>query len=447
MEAQAARTDVVVVGGGMAGLTAACYLARAGVAVTLFEKAPGLGGRAATQDYEGYRFNRGIHALYTGGAASEVLQELGIVYRHGRPGTVFALERGRFDLLPTSPTALLRSGLLGAGDKVALVRLLATLPRLEARAFARLTVQEWLEQAIERAAVRRVIAAVARTLVYSAALDLVSAEVFIDRLQRSLRHPIHYLDGGWQALVDALRRAAEGAGARIVSSARVEAVEHAAGEVQGVRLRGGSLVPAAAVVLATTPAEAVRLVDSAAHPALRALVDALVPAPVASLDVALRRLPSTRHTIVQDLEQPLFLSAQSCYAQVAPAGGALVSAFKQLDPRQAPAAQADERDLEALLDAAQPGWRDLLVKRVYLPRIEAVGTLPTAASGGFAGRPSIQAPGLAQLYLAGDWVGPEGFLVDASMASARQVAQLVRQTVTAGRVGDNRPVVLARRAS
>ena len=75
----------------------------------------------------------------------------------------------------------------------------------------------------------------------------------------------------------------------------------------------------------------------------------------------------------------------------------------------------------------QPGWRDVLVKRQYLPRIEAVGTLPTASGGGFAGRPGPQVPGLTNLYLAGDWIGPEGFLVDASMASARRVAQLLLQ--------------------
>lgn len=38
--------DVVIVGGGMAGLAAAAYLARAGKTVTLFEKAVNLGGRA-----------------------------------------------------------------------------------------------------------------------------------------------------------------------------------------------------------------------------------------------------------------------------------------------------------------------------------------------------------------------------------------------------------------
>src|SRR5690348_10873067 len=49
MESQLIETDVVIVGGGLAGLSAAAYLARGGVAVTLFEKAAHLGGRAATQ--------------------------------------------------------------------------------------------------------------------------------------------------------------------------------------------------------------------------------------------------------------------------------------------------------------------------------------------------------------------------------------------------------------
>jgi phytoene dehydrogenase-like protein len=103
----------------------------------------------------------------------------------------------------------------------------------------------------------------------------------------------------------------------------------------------------------------------------------------------------------------------------------LIISFKQLDPRHPGDPREDERDLEDLLDAAQPGWHDALVKRQYLPRIEAVGTLPTAREGGFAGRPDPRVTGLDNLYLAGDWVGSKGFLVDASLASAQRAADLV----------------------
>jgi phytoene dehydrogenase-like protein len=433
METRFTQTDVVVVGGGMAGLIAAGYLARAGVAVTLFEKASTLGGRAATQTSDGYRFNRGIHALYTGGAASSVFQELGISYRHGSPKETFGLRQGRFHILPSSPLELLRSDLLSTLDKLELARMFVVLPGLDARALARLSVQEWLQSAVRRPAVRQLLAALAKTSVYSASLDLVSAEVFVDKLQRSLAHPVHYVDEGWQTLVDALRQVAEQAGARIATGIHVEAVEHQAGRVRGVRLRDGKLVEASAVIVATSPREAVKLVDDGTFTPLREAIDSLVPARLACLDVALRQLPASRFTIVQDLEHPRFLTTQSLYSRVAPEGGALVYTFKQLDLTHPTDPRDDERDLEDLLDTALPGWRDLLIRRIYLPRIEAVGALPMARSGGFAGRPGPRVTGLDNLYLAGDWIGPEGFLVDASAASARQAARLVLREMTFSR--------------
>ncbi|HYN89760.1 MAG TPA: NAD(P)/FAD-dependent oxidoreductase, partial [Ardenticatenaceae bacterium] len=421
------RTDVVV-GGGLAGLTAACYLARGGRAVTLLEKSATVGGRASTQTREGFAFNRGIHALYCGGAGEEVLKELEVPYSGGRPRRSFVLHQGKLSVAPADPVTLLTTDLLGPGDKLALLRLLMSVPRMATSDVGHVSVQEWLEQHVQRPRVRAFVAALARTFVYSAALDLVSAEVFVRKLQTISRHPVLYLDGGWQTLIHGLCTVAERAGARIVTGASVEAVEHAGGRVQGVRLRDGSRIRSESVVLAMTPAQALRLVDTGAYPALRQIVDSIVPVPVACLDVALRRLPVPRFPIVQDVDKPRFMSTQSLYSRIAPEGGALIHTFKQLDPTRPGDPHQDERDLEELLDTVQPGWRDVLVKRVYLPRIEAVGMLPTAAGGGFAGRPGPEVAGLPGLYLVGDWIGPEGFLSDASFASARAVAQLILET-------------------
>jgi phytoene dehydrogenase-like protein len=423
------RTDVVIVGGGMAGLTAASYLAQAGVAVTLFEKASKLGGRAATSLHDGYAFNRGIHALYTGDSTTDVLHELGIAYNGHSPKAVHVFYQGKLYPFPTSFSSLLSNRLFDIGDKLELMRMFATLPRLKARDFARMSVQGWIERTLKRPRTRQFMTTFACTNVYSAVLDQISAEVLVHKLQLSLKHPVLYIDGGWQTLVDGLRAKAEQAGARIVSGTRVETIEYQDGQVQGVRLRDGSIVQASAVILATTPAEAVKLVDGGNYEPLRNIVDVLIPAQVACLDVALRRLPDPGHAVVQDMESPRFFSAQSLYARVAPEGGALIHALKLLDFAHPTDPREDERDLENLLDSVQPGWRDELVKRVYLPHIEAIGMLPTTSTSGYAGRPTPIVPGIAHLYLAGDWIGA-GFLADPSLSSARQVARVLLQDET-----------------
>jgi len=423
------RTDVVIVGGGLAGLTAASYLAQAGVAVTLFEKASKLGGRAATSLHDGYAFNRGIHALYTGDSAEEVLQELGIAYNGHSPAAVHIFYQGKLYPFPTGFSSLLNNRLFDIGDKLELMRMFATLPRLKARDFARMSVQEWIERTLKRPRTRQFMTTFACTNVYSATLDQVSAEVLIHKLQLSLKHPVLYIDGGWQTLVDGLRAKAEQAGTQIISGTRVEAIEYQDGQVQGVRLRDGSIVQASAVILATTPAEAVKLVDGGNYEPLRSIVDALIPARAACLDVALRRLPDPGHAVVQDMEHPRFFSTQSLYARVAPEGGALIHALKLLDFAHPTDPREDERDLENLLDSVQPGWRNELVKRIYLPHIEAIGMLPTTGTGGYAGRPTPIVPGITHLYLAGDWIGA-GFLADPSLNSARQVARMLLQDET-----------------
>ncbi|NIN65804.1 MAG: FAD-dependent oxidoreductase, partial [Anaerolineae bacterium] len=55
-----------VVGGGVAGLTAAYELAKRGHEVVLFEREPYLGGQASTFEIEGTRLERYYHHIFTG---------------------------------------------------------------------------------------------------------------------------------------------------------------------------------------------------------------------------------------------------------------------------------------------------------------------------------------------------------------------------------------------
>ena len=421
-----AQPHVLVVGGGLAGLAAACQFARGGWSVTVVERRSALGGRARSSRHDGFVTNLGPHALYTGGAMTAALDQLDVSYgaAHG-PRGVKTYRDGRFHAMPDSFTNLLSSRGIGWRDKVELASLMSTLPHIRAADWSDRSVAEWIPAHVHRKRVRSLVEALARTGTYCANLDVVSADVFLDKTQRSLQHPVHYVDGGWQTIVDGLRQRAQELGVELRTGARITTLTTSADLARAAVSADGTEWVADCLVIATTPHDAARLAPDYLTP----LTQPLVPVKVACLDLALQHLPRRATAVVQDLQSPRFLSAQSVFARLAPIGTATLTAFKQLDPLAPPDPARDEEDLEEFVDLAQPGWRQELVHRRFLPSMTAAGALPTAASRGLAGRPTVNVPGLANVFLAGDWVGEVGFLADACFASARAAfdqAELLR---------------------
>lgn len=71
------RYDAVVIGGGHNGLTAACYLAKAGLAVLVLERRDVLGGACVTEElFPGFRLNVASYTL--GMLQPEIVEELGL---------------------------------------------------------------------------------------------------------------------------------------------------------------------------------------------------------------------------------------------------------------------------------------------------------------------------------------------------------------------------------
>ena len=70
--------DVLIVGAGMAGLTAAAYLARAGRKVLLCEKESKTGGLVNSFEFKGFVFDGGIRAIENSGIVVPMLRQLGI---------------------------------------------------------------------------------------------------------------------------------------------------------------------------------------------------------------------------------------------------------------------------------------------------------------------------------------------------------------------------------
>lgn len=421
------ETDVIVIGGGVAGLTAAAFLAHGGRKVRLFEKASTLGGRAATHTKSGFSFNLGPHALYQGGAGLTLLRALNVPFTgHPPSGSgAYAVDQGALHTFPVGFLSLLTTGLLRWPEKIELARLLGSFHKLQPESLQHLTVQEWLTRTVKSSKVRHVLQALFRVTSYANAPDTYSAGTAIAQAQAALAKNVLYLDGGWQTLVDGLRSVAERAGVIIETKQRVAAVEHDT-MVRGVRLADGSLLSANSVIITGSPEETVSLIPKAPAPLLTWARTA-IPIKAACLDIGLSHLPRSHARFALGIDQPLYFSVHSAVAKLGPEGGAVIHAAKYLDPASETNAETDADELEHVLDLIQPGWRDVTVERRFLPQMTVYHALPTAKTKGLAGRPGPAVPGVSNLYIAGDWVGAEGMLADASFASAKQAAKLILQ--------------------
>lgn len=422
--------NVVVVGGGLAGLAAAIYLARGGRTVTLFEKRTYLGGRAITQLRHGYRFNLGAHAFYRAGAGAAVCRELGIPVRGVVPKPrALALVDGEERRLPTGILSLLYTRLLSVRGKVQLGRAFWRIRRIDRNPPPdSMTVREWIEGNVSDAAARRVLEAFVRLATYCDAPTIASARLALAQTKIALRGAL-YVHEGWQRIVDSLHSAAISSGVNFVTSSRIVGVDVADNAVRAVHLGGlemdadrrdtmvfalpetssepvqGARLPAETVVLAVDPVTASELTGQtwAAHPVT-----------AACLDVALRVLPNPKRNFALGIDDPLYFAVHSAWAQLTPHTGALVQTAKYGGTSR------DEAELESLLDRMQPGWRDHVVHRRFMPTLTVANALVTPD----APRPNA-VTNVRGLYIAGDWVGDEGLLSDAALASARAAAKAI----------------------
>ncbi len=424
------RPDLIVVGGGLAGLTAAALVARAGRSVVVLEQASTLGGRAATQVRQGVHFNLGAHALYRRGHAFRVFTELGIPFTGNPPSTGRALlvRDGRSYRLPQGPVALFASRLLTLREKFRMAGLLAGFQRLDARPFESMPVREWVRHTARTGNLSELLLALFRLSTYVNDPDRLSAAVAIRQLQMALAGNVLYLDGGWQTLVDGLRARAVAHGADVRTGARVESVRSDGGSVT-IRLAGGEELSGRSAVLAVPPSVAAELLDLPADAAFTRRAAACIPVRAACLDVALSRLPQPACRFALGLDLPLYYSLHSAAAKLAPPGVAVVHLMKYLGDDTTPA-EAVERQMVTLLDRLQPGWQQHTVARRFLPAMVVSYDLPRADEAGLAGRTAVAVRERPGVYLAGDWVGAEGVIADASAASAEEAARQVLGRLT-----------------
>ena len=122
---------MVIVGGGISGLSAAWFLHRKGTAVRVLEADQRVGGVIASVRRDGFLFERGpnstlVRAGDEGGALTRLVEQTGLSERliPANPASErrYVMREGRLHALPGSPPAFLRSPLFSWRAKLRLLR-------------------------------------------------------------------------------------------------------------------------------------------------------------------------------------------------------------------------------------------------------------------------------------------------------------------------------------
>jgi phytoene dehydrogenase-like protein len=383
-------SQITVVGGGLAGLTAAIACAEGGARVRLLEAHDELGGRARSTDGP-YKANLGPHALYSDGPQWGWLAERNLLPDHVRPPLGGARFRWQGALQRTPP--------LGA---------IPAILRLRGRkAPVELDFRSWAAGHTDERTAEMLCSAAGVYTYYHDPGELSAAFVWERTVRLFLSAPppttvVRYAAGGWSGLVAPLERRLRDLGVDVQTGHRVETL------------------PDPPVILATEIQQASELLGGEPLGGLSGRT--------VCLDVGLSRRRGDPW-IVSDMDESGWIGRYSSSDRlIAPEGHELIQTQMPIRPGES-TDQAGAR-LERLIDQSYVNWRGRETWRRRQVMDARSGALDLPGST-WRDRPAVDRG--EGVYLAGDMVAAPGLLAEVSWASALEASRLALRAIEAAR--------------
>jgi len=383
--------QITIVGGGLAGLSAAIACAEGGAKVRLLEAHEELGGRARSSD-GAFKANLGPHALYQDGPLWQWLAERKLLPAHVAPALRGAGgARFRWD---------------GAVRRTPPLGVIPSVLRLRGReAPVELDFRSWAASHTDRRTADLLSAAAGVYTFHHDPGELSAAFVWPQTVRLFLARPpgpVRYASGGWGMLVAMLERRVRELGVTVETGRRVDEL------------------PAGPVIVATEHEQAAQLLgeESLSWPSGRTVC----------LDLGLRSRRGDPW-IVSDMEQAGWIGRYSTSDRaIAPAGHDLIQAQMPIRPEES-VDQAGLR-LEALLDASLVDWRARETWRRRQVMDARSGALDMPGKT-WRDRPAVDRGD--GVFLAGDMVAAPGLLAEVSLTSAVEASRLALAAASATR--------------
>jgi phytoene dehydrogenase-like protein len=130
------NTDVIIIGAGLAGLTAAKVLKAAGKTIKILEASDAVGGRVRTDSVNGFLLDRGFQVLLTAYPETKrFLDYKALDLRPFSPGAIILNEKGRSEIVDPlrEPSALMHTLMSPAGSLPDKVRMLGLKVKLSGK--------------------------------------------------------------------------------------------------------------------------------------------------------------------------------------------------------------------------------------------------------------------------------------------------------------------------
>ncbi len=423
--------EVLIIGGGYAGLSAGALLARSGIDVLLLEASSRPGGRAAWEEREGFLLEHGLHdnRFAERGAAAAVFRKLGMELEFLELGETELWDGDSFVPLPAALTSILRSPLLGPRDSAAAARAFLPLALLPPRRLYHRSLEEILGKR-PRPRVKRLLSLLSGLGIIAPDLHEASAGEFAAFLQKAMRSPRRagYPRGGTRAIIEGLRRALEENG-EIRTGTRVERIVPRKGRIEEAVSSQG-IFRASAVISAVPVQTLPSLLDRRDIPTLfRRMAEEMLPTAGISLEMALSAPVSERRgLLVTDDPFSMGQFTSNIDPSAAPPGKQLISWFQPLPfalMDDGEAVRREEERMRALLRKMFPGIEEKAEWERIMHLRMVDGFLPSPGQSR-PRRPGHRVEGLENLFIAGDGTAAMGTGGDAAIYSAMEVSGLVR---------------------
>jgi phytoene dehydrogenase-like protein len=380
---------ITIVGGGLAGLTAAISCAEQGAQVTLVEAHEELGGRARTTSGP-YRANLGPHAILSSSPMWKWLGERGLLPPYARPRLSGVRFRWQDDIRRVP----------AVGATVSALRLFGRTAPVD------LDFRTWVTDQVGAEAAEILARSMGILTYYHDPGELSAAFVWEPLVRGLLSAPpsARYPIGGWSTMVDRMRNRALEMSVEIRTGERV------------------TELPESPVIVATELSDARELLGD--HSLEWTSGHAVC------LDLAVSHRRGDPFVVV-DLQETGWVERYSAAdPSLAPDGEELIQAQMPIRPGES-SRSAGER-LERLLDASFPGWRE----RERWRRRQVMNGRTAALD--FPGQTWRDRPAIDRgdgVFLAGDMVAAPGCLSEIAWASALEASRLAAHAPAPAPVG------------